>query len=245
MSVAGENVTDKMSTLLIKRTMAKKLPYPPLNSTQQTVKPKDIMSKHKNKNRTGRFAQEEQEEKTAAQSPENEETAKAETPEKEAEEPASKAEETPGDLLAKEKEKVEEEKRKYVYLMAEFDNYRRRVSQEKLDLIDTASKGVINDLLPVVDNFERALKSLGESEASESAKTGTELIYKQLCDVLKKKGVTEIEAMGKELDTDEHEAVAQIPAPEEDLKGKVVDVIQKGYKLNGKFIRFAKVVIGI
>ncbi|MBP5693732.1 MAG: nucleotide exchange factor GrpE, partial [Bacteroidales bacterium] len=86
------------------------------------------MSKHKNKNRPGRFAQEEQEEKTAAQSPENEETAKAETPEKEAEEPASKAEETPGDLLAKEKEKVEEEKRKYVYLMAEFDNYRRRVS---------------------------------------------------------------------------------------------------------------------
>jgi molecular chaperone GrpE len=148
-------------------------------------------------------------------------------------------------LLEEAKKQVQEEKNRYVYLMAEFDNFRRRVSQEKIDLIDTAAKGVINDLLPVVDNFERALKSMEESEASDSAKMGTELIYKQLLDVLKKKGVTEIDAMGKELDTDEHEAVAQIPAPEEDKKGKVVDVVQKGYKLNGKVIRFAKVVMGI
>ncbi len=148
-------------------------------------------------------------------------------------------------LLEAAQKQVQDEKNKYVYLMAEFDNYRRRVSQEKLDLIDTAAKGVINELLPVVDNFERALKALEESEATDAAKTGTELIYKQLLDVLKKKGVTEIEAMGKELDTDEQEAVAQIPAPDEGQKGKVVDVIQKGYKLNGKVIRFAKVVIGI
>ncbi len=148
-------------------------------------------------------------------------------------------------LLEAAQKQVQDEKNKYVYLMAEFDNYRRRVSQEKLDLIDTAAKGVINELLPVVDNFERALKALEESEATDAAKTGTELIYKQLLDVLKKKGVTEIEAMGKELDTDEQEAVAQVPAPDEGQKGKVVDVIQKGYKLNGKVIRFAKVVIGI
>lgn len=148
-------------------------------------------------------------------------------------------------LLEAAQKQVQDEKNKYVYLMAEFDNYRRRVSQEKLDLIDTAAKGVINELLPVVDNFERALKALEESEATDAAKTGTELIYKQLLDVLKKKGVTEIEAMGKELDTDEQEAVAQIPAPDEGQKGKVVDVVQKGYKLNGKVIRFAKVVIGI
>lgn len=148
-------------------------------------------------------------------------------------------------LLEAAQKQVQDEKNKYVYLMAEFDNYRRRVSQEKLDLIDTAAKGVINELLPVVDNFERALKALEESEATDAAKTGTELIYKQLLDVLKKKGVTEIEAMGKELDTDEQEAVAQIPAPDEGQKGKVVDIIQKGYKLNGKVIRFAKVVIGI
>ena len=216
------------------------------------------MSRHRNKNRIE--TTENQKDPTIAE-PETEGTAgkatageaadKASSEESAAKAPsgesADKASsgETAESLLEKEKEKVEEEKKKYVYLMAEFDNYRRRVSQEKLDLIDTASKGVINDLLPVVDNFERALKSLQESEASESAKMGTELIYKQLLDVLKKKGVTEIEAMGTELDTDEHEAVAQIPAPEEKLKGKVVDVIQKGYKLNGKVIRFAKVVIGI
>ena len=203
------------------------------------------MSRHRNKNRIEKFAQDPKEE-VKEQTVENQEAeAPEEAPETEEKAEEKPAEETAESLLEKEKEKVEAEKKKYVYLMAEFDNYRRRVSQEKLDLIDTASKGVINDLLPVVDNFERALKSLAESEASESARMGTELIYKQLLDVLKKKGVTEIDAMGKELDTDEHEAVAQIPAPEEAQKGKVVDVIQKGYKLNGKVIRFAKVVIGI
>lgn len=216
------------------------------------------MSRHRNKNRIETTENpkdptiaEPETEGTAGKATAGEAADKASSEESAAKAPsgesADKASsgETAESLLEKEKEKVEEEKKKYVYLMAEFDNYRRRVSQEKLDLIDTASKGVINDLLPVVDNFERALKSLQESEASESAKMGTELIYKQLLDVLKKKGVTEIEAMGTELDTDEHEAVAQIPAPEEKLKGKVVDVIQKGYKLNGKVIRFAKVVIGI
>ena len=203
------------------------------------------MSRHRNKNRIEKFAQDPEEEVKEQTVENQEEAALEETPETEEKAPETPAEETVESLLEKEKEKVEAEKKKYVYLMAEFDNYRRRVSQEKLDLIDTASKGVINDLLPVVDNFERALKSLAESEASESARMGTELIYKQLLDVLKKKGVTEIEAMGKELDTDEHEAVAQIPAPEEAQKGKVVDVVQKGYKLNGKVIRFAKVVMGI
>ena len=203
------------------------------------------MSRHRNKNRIEKFAQDPKEE-VKEQTVENQEAASPEeAPETEEKAEEKPAEETAESLLEKEKEKVEAEKKRYVYLMAEFDNYRRRVSQEKLELIDTASKGVINDLLPVVDNFERALKSLAESEASESARMGTELIYKQLLDVLKKKGVTEIEAMGKELDTDEHEAVAQVPAPEEAQKGKVVDVIQKGYKLNGKVIRFAKVVIGI
>ncbi|MBQ6310394.1 MAG: nucleotide exchange factor GrpE [Bacteroidales bacterium] len=204
------------------------------------------MSRHRNKNRIEKFAENPQQEEVKEQTVENQEAAAEEEASKAEEKAEEKpAEETAESLLEKEKEKVEAEKKKYVYLMAEFDNYRRRVSQEKLDLIDTAAKGVINDLLPVVDNFERALKALGESEASESARMGTELIYKQLLEVLKKKGVTEIEAVGKELDTDEHEAVAQIPAPEEGQKGKVVEVVQKGYKLNGKVIRFAKVVIGI
>ena len=107
------------------------------------------------------------------------------------------------------------------------------------------AKGVIKDLLPVVDDFERALEALSKAEGSEAAKEGTELIYKKLVGTLKSKGLEEIEAVGKEFDTDEHEAVAQIPAPEEKLKGKVVEVVQKGYKLGGKVIRFAKVVIGI
>ena len=214
------------------------------------------MSRH-NKRREGRDARhdaeikDQQEEINKTSQPEAEpEGQKAEsadqTEEKKAE--AQQPEQSPTQaeaLLEEAKKQVQEEKNRYVYVMAEFDNFRRRVSQEKIDLIDTAAKGVINDLLPVVDNFERALKSMEESEASDSAKMGTELIYKQLLDVLKKKGVTEIDAMGKELDTDEHEAVAQIPAPEEDKKGKVVDVVQKGYKLNGKVIRFAKVVMGI
>ncbi len=214
------------------------------------------MSRH-NKRREGRDARhdaeikDQQEEINKTSQPEAEpEEQKAEsadqTEEKKTE--AQQPEQSPTQaeaLLEEAKKQVQEEKNRYVYLMAEFDNFRRRVSQEKIDLIDTAAKGVINDLLPVVDNFERALKSMEESEASDSAKMGTELIYKQLLDVLKKKGVTEIDAMGKELDTDEHEAVAQIPAPEEDKKGKVVDVVQKGYKLNGKVIRFAKVVMGI
>ena len=214
------------------------------------------MSRH-NKRKEGRDARrdaeikDQQEEINKTSQPEAEpEEQKAEsadqTEEKKAE--AQQPEQSPTQaeaLLEEAKKQVQEEKNRYVYLMAEFDNFRRRVSQEKIDLIDTAAKGVINDLLPVVDNFERALKSMEESEASDSAKMGTELIYKQLLDVLKKKGVTEIDAMGKVLDTDEHEAVAQIPAPEEDKKGKVVDVVQKGYKRNGKVIRFAKVVMGI
>lgn len=213
------------------------------------------MSRH-NRRREGRDArheaaqeQHQEELKDQQQTEAQEEEAKASETEAQANEGAENQEtekkEDQTSLLEEAKKQIQEEKNRYVYLMAEFDNYRRRVSQEKIDLIDTASKGVINDLLPVVDNFERALKSLEESEATDAAKLGTELIYKQLLDVLKKKGVSEIDAMGKELDTDEHEAVAQIPAPEESQKGKVVDVIQKGYKLNGKVIRFAKVVIGI
>ena len=203
------------------------------------------MSKHNKNKREDEDARTEAQEKQQEEISGNQQAETAQDGSKESKEEASAKEDNGKNLLEEAQKQVQEEKNRYVYLMAEFDNYRRRVSQEKLDLIDTAAKGVINDLLPVVDNFERALKSMEESEASDSAKMGTELIYKQLIDVLKKKGVTEIEALGKELDTDEQEAVAQIPAPSEDKKGKVVDVVVKGYKLNGKVIRFAKVVIGV
>ena len=168
-----------------------------------------------------------------------------ESAEESAEEAMQKAVDELKAALDTQKEAVEAQKKEYYYLMAEFDNFRRRSAQEKLELVDTAAKGVIKDLLPVVDDFERALEALSKAEGSEAAKEGTELIYKKLVGTLKSKGLEEIEAVGKEFDTDEHEAVAQIPAPEEKLKGKVVEVVQKGYKLGGKVIRFAKVVIGI
>lgn len=168
-----------------------------------------------------------------------------ESAEESAEEAMQKAVDELKAALDTQKEAVEAQKKEYHYLMAEFDNFRRRSAQEKLELVDTAAKGVIKDLLPVVDDFERALEALSKAEGSEAAKEGTELIYKKLVGTLKSKGLEEIEAVGKEFDTDEHEAVAQIPAPEEKLKGKVVEVVQKGYKLGGKVIRFAKVVIGI
>ena len=142
-------------------------------------------------------------------------------------------------------EKLAKEKDDYIRLMAEFDNFRRRTSQEKLELVSMASTDTIKGLLPVLDDCERALNVLKESNDSEAAKEGTELIYHKLMAYLQSKGLAVIEALGNEFDTDLHEAVAQFPIQEEDKKGKVFDVVQTGYTLNGKVIRFAKVVVGI
>ena len=147
--------------------------------------------------------------------------------------------------IAELEEKVAKDKDDYIRLMAEFDNYRRRTSQEKLELVSTASTETIKGLLPVLDDCERALAVLKESKDSEAAKEGTELIYNKLMTYLKSKGLAVIEAAGQPFDTDLHEAVAQVPVPEEDKKGKVFDVVQTGYTLNGRVIRFAKVVVGI
>ena len=140
---------------------------------------------------------------------------------------------------------VAKDKDDYLRLMAEFDNYRRRTSQEKIELVSMASVETIKGLLPILDDCERALKVLKESNDSEAAKEGTELIYSKLMGYLKSKGLAVIEALGETFDTDLHEAVAQFPVQEEDKKGKVFDVVQTGYTLNGKVIRFAKVVVGI
>lgn len=142
-------------------------------------------------------------------------------------------------------EKLAKEKDDYIRLMAEFDNFRRRTSQEKLELVSMASTDTIKGLLPVLDDCERALNVLKESNDSEAAKEGTELIYHKLMAYLQSKGLAVIEALGNEFDTDLHEAVAQFPVQEEDKKGKVFDVVQTGYTLNGKVIRFAKVVVAI
>jgi molecular chaperone GrpE len=142
-------------------------------------------------------------------------------------------------------EKLAKEKDDYIRLMAEFDNFRRRTSQEKLELVSMASTDTIKGLLPVLDDCERALNVLKESNDSDAAKEGTELIYHKLIAYLQSKGLAVIEAHGSDFDTDLHEAVAQFPVQEEDKKGKVFDVVQTGYTLNGKVIRFAKVVVGI
>jgi len=142
-------------------------------------------------------------------------------------------------------ETVAKDKDDYLRLMAEFDNYRRRTSQEKLELVSMASTDTIKGLLPILDDCERALKVLLESDDSDAAKEGTELIYSKLMGYLKSKGLAVIEALDQTFDTDLHEAVAQFPVEDEQKKGKVFDVVQTGYTLNGKVIRFAKVVVGI
>ena len=141
--------------------------------------------------------------------------------------------------------KAAKDKDDYIRLMAEFDNYRRRTAQEKLEIVSMASVETIKGLLPVLDDCERALQVLKDSDDSDAAKEGTELIYNKLMTYLKSKGLAVIEALGQPFDTDVHEAVAQFPVQEEEKKGKVFDVVQTGYTLNGKVIRFAKVVVAI
>ena len=142
------------------------------------------------------------------------------------------------------KEKIDELNDKFLRLYSEFDNYRRRTSKEKLDLAKTASEELIIDLLPVLDDFERAIKSSEEAKDCEAVKEGMQLIYNKLYTILTKKGLAPIEAKGNAFDTDFHEAITYIPAPSEELKGKVVDEVEKGYLLHDKVIRYTKVVIG-
>ncbi len=140
-------------------------------------------------------------------------------------------------------EKYNELNDRYLRLIAEYDNFRKRTLKEKMDLVKNGGEDVLKNILPVVDNFERALKAIEESDDIKAVKEGIELIYKNFMDFLAQRGVKEIECVGLPLDTDLHEAVAQTPAQTEDQKGKIIDVVEKGYKLNEKVLRFAKVVI--
>ncbi len=132
---------------------------------------------------------------------------------------------------------------KYLRLSAEFDNYRKRTLKEKMELIKTGGEGVLLGILPVVDDFERALKHIGESDNVEALRQGVDLIYNKFKEFLVQKGVVEIEAINQEFNTDVHEAVTNIPAPSPDMKGKILDCIEKGYMLNDKVIRFSKVIV--
>ncbi len=148
------------------------------------------------------------------------------------------------DELAKMTLQFDEMKDKYLRLSAEFDNYRKRTLKEKMELTKSAGEGILLNILPVVDNFERGLKSLEASKDIDAVKEGIHLIYATFTDFLKQQGIKPMDAVNLEFNTDEHEAITKIPAPAEELKGKVIDVVEKGYKLHDKVIRFAKVVVG-
>ncbi len=138
-----------------------------------------------------------------------------------------------------------EMKDKFVRLMAEFENFRRRTAKERLELTKTASEDVMTELLPVLDDMERARQAMEESKELDTMLQGLELVFHKLKHVTQQKGLKAMETKaGDDFDSDLHEAVTQIPAPSEELKGKIVDIIEKGYTLNEKVIRFAKVVIG-
>lgn len=138
------------------------------------------------------------------------------------------------------KKELELEKDKNLRLFAEFENFRKRTAKERLELYSTANKDIMLVLLPILDNFERSIKANNYSDSD-----GPTLIYKQLKTELEKKGLKEMESpIGKKLDTDFHEATANVPAPKKNQKGKIIDVIEKGYFLGEKIIRFAKVVVG-
>lgn len=164
--------------------------------------------------------------------------------ENEVKEDATEGEEEVSEL-DKLKAELSEQKDKYIRLYSEFENFRRRTAKEKLEMVKTANEGLISDLLPVVDDFERADKSYSEEVEVKAMKEGIDLIYDKLVKALEKKGVSVIEVkQGSDFDPEFQEAITQIPAPEKELKGKVVDVIEKGYLLGEKVIRFTKVVTG-
>lgn len=156
-------------------------------------------------------------------------------------------EESQTDPLEEAKIEIGELKDKYIRLYAEFENYRRRTAKEKLDLISTATSGLLKSLLPVVDDFERAIASFEalKSPEMDAFKEGVELIYSKLMRTLENEGLKVMEIENSEFNSDFHESVAQFPASNEEQKGKIVEVLEKGYFLNDKVIRYAKVVVGV
>lgn len=167
-----------------------------------------------------------------------------EEPQVEATETETVEEET---LTAEEQlqEELAKEKDKFMRLFAEFENYKKRTTKERIELFKTASQDVMVSMLPVLDDFERALMHIEEDKEAEELRKGVLLIYNKLVNTLEQKGLAKIEVnQGDTFNADDHEAVTQISAPSDDLKGKIIDVVERGYKLGDKVIRFPKVVIG-
>jgi len=161
------------------------------------------------------------------------------TPEKEVDTAAEPIDET-----AKLQLQVSELKDKYLRLYAEFDNYKKRNVKEKIDMMKTAAVDTLSALLPVLDDFDRAKKNADDDSSTEVFSEGVSLVYNKLYSLLKQKGLEPMDSNGADFDPELHEAVTEIPAPTEEMKGKVIDTIEKGYRLNDKIIRYAKVVVG-
>ncbi|MCB0482391.1 MAG: nucleotide exchange factor GrpE [Flavobacteriales bacterium] len=163
---------------------------------------------------------------------------------KEMEEREEVVELSPDEINAKLEAEIVEQKDKFVRLYSEFENFRRRSAKEKIELISNAGEKIMADLLPILDDLERAIKINESVEDATAIKEGVNLVFQKFNNVLKAKGLEEIKAQNQDFDVDFHEAITKIPAPSPDLKNKVVDVVEKGYKINDKVIRYAKVVIG-
>ena len=209
------------------------------------MKAKSFYKNNKNNNMNPKEKENNQEEELKTQATPNEcdeETVGQETSQ-ENEAPLTE-EEKLAQELEKANEQIEEQKDKYLRLSAEFDNYRKRTMKEKAELILNGGEKSISSILPIVDDFERALKNMETATDVAAVKEGVELIYNKFMSVLGQNGVKVIETKEQPLDTDYHEAIAVIPAPNEALKGKILDCVQTGYILNDKVIRHAKVVVG-
>ena len=200
-------------------------------------------NKHNNMNPKEKENNQEEELKTQATPYECDEETVGQEASQENEAPLTE-EEKLAQELEKANEQIEEQKDKYLRLSAEFDNYRKRTMKEKAELILNGGEKSISSILPIVDDFERALKNMETATDVAAVKEGVELIYNKFMSVLGQNGVKVIETKEQPLDTDYHEAIAVIPAPNEALKGKILDCVQTGYILNDKVIRHAKVVVG-
>ncbi len=153
------------------------------------------------------------------------------------------AEDAPETRIAHLEEELKKEKKEYLFLMAEFDNFRKRTLREKSEIIRNGAEGVLKGILPIVDDFERAIKASETSDDVNSLKEGMTLIYNKLRKYLELNGVKEIDPEDREFSTERHEAISAIPAPAPEMKGKILDTVEKGYTLNDKVLRHAKVVV--
>ena len=189
-------------------------------------------------------AEKQQDKKVEVEETQKQEEAQDELEQQELTEEAEEEEEEEPKKEPTAEEKLAELQDRYLRLSAEYDNFRKRTLKEKIDLQKSANAVLLEALLPVADDFDRAMLSVDEAKDIEAVKEGMKLISGKFSGFLNQQGVKEIEAINKEFDTDLHEAITKIPAPSKKLKGKVVDVIQKGYFLNDKVLRFSKVVIG-